>query len=153
MNLGLSPVPPRAPAAIIIPQDVPVYKIGEGGFFGPDDTLHPEGTIIEYELEPNLEMTPMNELAVQEMKKFTTKLDTEGRKVAALTGKAFSSYHDAFEQSRELAQQEAKSFKVIGEKKEVPVLGGKVKVDAKIRKIEGAEGAVAPVKLTKPDAK
>lgn len=148
MTLGLSPVPPRPQPTIIIPQDVAVYKIGEGKFFGPDDTLHPEGTIIEWESEPNLDMIPMNEMAVTNMKKFTAKLDAEGRKVAQRTGKAFSSYSDAFELSRELAVQESKSFKVLGEKKEIPILG--VKKTARVKTVAAQETGTV-VKVTKPE--
>lgn len=61
--------------SIIIPQDVPVYKIlEEQGFFDGVE-LHPEGSIIVWTEEPSEEMEPLNDLATKAAYAFSEKLD------------------------------------------------------------------------------
>ncbi len=125
----LSPVPPRA-SNFVVPQDRPVYRILQGKFFGPDDTLYEEGSFVVWKDEPNMEMEPMNELAQENMLKFLEKLDDAGRKVAEKTGKAWNSLADAHANSYALAQQESKSFEVLNAPKQVPLMGAKKKIDS-----------------------
>lgn len=132
----LSPVPPRA-SNFAIPQDRPVYRILQGKFFGPDDTLYEEGSFVVWKDEPNLEMEPMNELAQENMIVFLKKLDTDGRKVAEKTGKAWNSLADAHANAYALAQQDSKSFEVLNKPKQVPLMGAKKSIDS-IEKIEVA---------------
>lgn len=141
MALGLSPVPPRHQPTLVIPQDRPVYRItDEKGFFGPDDTLYAEGSILGYDDEPNPAMEPLNALAEQKMTKYLEKLDAEGRKVANKNGKSYTSLADAFEQSREMAKQESKKVQVIGGREMAPLMGAKKK-PGKVAKIELEEQA------------
>lgn len=123
----LSPVPPRA-QNFAIPQDRPVFRIKQGKFFGPDDTLYEEGSFIVWKDEPNLEMEPMNELAQDSMLAFLEKLDAAGREVAKKTGKNWSSLADAHANAYSLAQQESKSFEVLNAPKQVPLMGAKKNV-------------------------
>lgn len=124
--MRLSPIPPQAPQAIHIPQDVAVYRIkDEKGFFA-DDNLYAEGSIITWPDEPNLFMEPMNDLAAKNFKAFLEKLDVEGRKVAEKAGKSYNSYADAYTNTRELEKQEASRVRVLnGPEKHVPLMGAK----------------------------
>lgn len=121
--MRLSPTPIPRPEAIVIPSDVPVYRIKEGKFFGPNDHLFQEGEIIEFSGEPNLEMEPLNELARGKMREFLALLDDEGRKAAEKAGKAYHGYLNAFENSIHLAKQEGKSVRSLTAKEMTPVLG------------------------------
>lgn len=125
----LSPVPPRT-QNFVIPQDRPVYRILQGKFFGPDDTLYEEGSFVIWKDEPNLEMEPMNELAQDNMLKFLEKLDAAGRKVAEQTGKSWNNLADAHANAYALAQQESKSFEVLNAPKQVPLMGAKKNVSS-----------------------
>lgn len=146
----LSPVPPSAPAAIVIPQDRPVYRIKSGKFFGPDDHLYEEGAVIAWTQEPNLEMEPLNQMAEENMVKYLKKLDKYGREVAEKTGKNYTSLADAHANAYDLAKQESKPFEHLNGKKQVPLMGAKKQVDS-IEKVE-LSGKSAPL-LSEPKSK
>lgn len=153
--MRLSPLPPQRPEAIVIPTDVPVYRIREGKFFGPNDHLFQEGEIIEFHGEPNLEMEPLNELARAKVRDFLAKLDDEGRKAAAKIGKAYHGYLEAFENSHLLAKQEGKSVRSLSAKEMTPVLG-RPKQDTTARKLEADASApyvIEPLSTAKPEGK
>lgn len=122
--MRLSPLPPQPAAAIYIPDDVPVYRIKEGKFFGPNDHLYEENDVIEFHGEPNLEMEPMNPLAKDKMREFLAKLDAEGRQAAVKAGRAYHGFLDAFE-GKEAARTIAaeKGIRKLSQKESVPVLG------------------------------
>lgn len=153
--MRLSPLPPQRSEAIVIPADVPVYRIKEGKFFGPNDHLFVEGEIIEFHGEPNLEMEPLNELSRAKTREFLAKLDDEGRKAAAKAGKAYHGYLDAFENSIHLAKQEGKSVRSLSAKEMTPVLGVR-KENTSTKKLEVDQSAPAyiePQAAIKPDGK
>lgn len=128
--------PPRQSfSPTVIPDHVPVYRIKDGKFYA-DDELYDAGSIIAWEDEPNLEMEPMNALAVKEMKKYLEKLDVYGREVAAKNGKAYVSYGDAFRNSMELAKQEGKRVTLLNGMQETPILGGSRRGPKKASKID-----------------
>lgn len=137
----LSPSPPQYQPALIIPQDRPVYRIGEGNFFGPDDHLYTEGNVIAWDDEPNEEMVPMNELAKDKMIEYLAKLDVAGRKVAEKIGVGYTNKEDAFKNAQILAKEDAKKVQLINGTPEVKLMGGKKPGRPRIEKIVGEEAA------------
>lgn len=135
--MRLSPQPPKAQQTLMIPQDTAVYRIKEGKFFGPDDHLYEEGAVIALEdgIEPNQEMEPLNDKAVEAMKIYLAKLDALGRKVAQKTGKAWNSLGDAFENARALEMQESKKVRLLNGAEQKTLMGGKKKA-GRVTKIE-----------------
>lgn len=128
--------PPRQSfSPTVIPDHVPVYRIKDGKFYA-DDELYEAGSIIAWAEEPNLEMEPLNALALKEMKKYLEKLDVHGREVAMKNGKAYVSYADAFKNSMELAKQEGKRVTLLNGAQETPILGGSRRGPKKASKID-----------------
>ena len=79
--------PPRQKIDPPIPQDKPVFRIlDEHGFFGPDNTLHPEGSIIVLYDCPNENMEPLNDMARQSLSAYLDELDESARKVCYTVG-------------------------------------------------------------------
>lgn len=134
MQLFAQP-PQRNFQPVVIPQDVPVYRIKEGKFFC-DDVLYESGSIIVWPDEPNQEMEPLNALAIENMKYYLEKLDKHGREVAKATGKAYVSLSDAFANSYALAQQEGKRVTLLNGREEANILGKKRSGPQRARSIE-----------------
>ena len=134
---------------IVIPQDRPVYRVGEDKFYGSDDRLYEENDLIEYDDEPNENFTPMNDLAMTEMKKYLKKLDAAGQKVAEKLGVAWTSREDAFENAQMLAKEDAKKINLISDKKTPTVMGTKKRGRPPITKLN--DGGVAPVMGATPN--
>jgi hypothetical protein len=107
-----------------------VYRIKEGKFFGPDDTLYAAGSYVIWKGEPNMEMEPMNAMAHNNMLAYTKKIDEFGREVAAKTGKAWNSLADAHANAYALAQKESKTFEPLNANKQIPLMGAKKKIDS-----------------------
>lgn len=139
--MQLSPVPPQRQPALVIPQDRPVYRIGSGQFFGPDDCLYPEGSVIAWDEIPNQEMEPLNALAQEKMRAYLAHLDAEGRKVAEKMGKSYTNLGDAYENSISLAKEEGKKVQLIGGKEQVPLMGAKKRGRPSVQKIELEQAA------------
>lgn len=137
----LSPVPPQFQPALVIPQDRPVYRIGEGNFFGPDDHLYTEGNVVAWDDEPNEEMIPLNDLAQQKMLEYLAKLDAAGRKVADKIGVGYTNKEDAFKNAQVLAKEDAKKVQLINSSPEVTLMGAKKRGRPRIEKIVGAQPA------------
>lgn len=111
-ELFLNPPRPRADPAI--PQDKPVFRIlDEHGFFGPDNTLHPEGSIIVLYDCPNENMEPMNELARQSMSAYLDELDESAKKVAETNGRHFAGRARSKEEMLDFASQDARNSTAI----------------------------------------
>lgn len=139
VQANLSPQPPRHSGAIVIPQDRPVYRIGMGKFFGPDDTLYLEGSVIAYDDEPNQEMIPLNALAEAKMVDYLKKLDDFGRKAAEKAGKSYAGLLDSYENARKIMTDESKKVQVIGAPEQVPLMGAKKRGRPPIERVEIAQ--------------
>ncbi len=116
----LQPFPHAPKPQLIVPQDAPAYQLKSACFL--DDTLYPEDTALTWPDEPNLEMTPLNDLARQAMKKYVEKLDECGRKAAEKAGKHYNSLADAMDNARAIEIQESKKVGIISGKKQVPLM-------------------------------
>lgn len=136
----LSPTPHAKRSTFYIPQDRPVYRVeNPRGFFGPDDILHPQGSVLYFDDEPSIDMEPMNDIATARKLELLKKLDDCGRQVAAATGKAYNSLADALQNARSLAQQSGSILR-LGEEEAVPLLGKRKSGRPKIEKIQPTEG-------------
>ena len=144
----LSPVKPQY-QTIVIPQERPVYRVGEDKFYGSDDRLYEENDLIEYDDEPNENFIPMNALATEQMRKYLKKLDAAGQKVAEKLGVAWTSREDAFENAQQLAKEDAKKINLISVKETPTVMGAKKRGRPPINKINS--DFVAPVMGATPN--
>jgi hypothetical protein len=131
----------------VIPDDVPVYRIKEGKFFA-DDTLFEEGAIIAYEKEPNVEMEPLNKLAIQKMSEYLQRLDALGKAKAEKDGKSYVSLEDAFKNAYSSAVQEGKTVNLLNGSKQVPLMGNSVKKQATVGKLSDKIVTQNPVRMT-----
>ncbi len=138
----LSPVKPQY-QSIVIPQERPVYRVGEDKFYGSDDRLYEENDLIEYDDEPNENFIPMNDLAKAKMRTYLKKLDVAGQKVAEKLGVAWTSREDAFENAQQLAKEDAKKINLISAKAAPTVMGAKKRGRPPINKINS--DVVTPV--------
>lgn len=137
--------PPRTSfQPTVIPDDVPVYRIKEGKFF-VDDELLPEGAIVAFSEEPNLEMEPLNSLAVEALRAYMKKLDKLGRLKAEKEGKAYASYEDAFNNAMSLRGGEGRKAMLLNGIEQTPIMGGKQRGKKKASKIEIAKVSSEPV--------
>lgn len=123
MELYTQP-PKRNFQPVVVPQDVPVYRVGEEKFYA-DDRLFEAGEIIEYDDEPNQFLEPLNDMAVQKMSEFLEKLDVFGREAAKEAKKSYVSYKDAFQNAYALAEKDGRKVRLLTDKESVPVFGGK----------------------------
>lgn len=108
--------PPRQKIDPPIPQNKPVFRVlDEHGFFGPDDTLHPEGSLIVLHDAPNENMEPMNDLAREAYEAMLDGLEESSRKVAEANGRHFSGRPRSKEEMINNASEDAR--------RNVPILG------------------------------
>ena len=91
---------------VSVPQDRPVYRVSDQKFFGPDGVLYEEGDIISLRGDPTAEMTPLNAMAEENMRKYLAKLDKKGEEVAAKNGTSYTGLVDAFETAIQYHQSE-----------------------------------------------
>lgn len=66
---------------LLAPQEVPIYEIGEGGYYSPDDVLYPAGVQIEDitgSIIPNEQMIPLNEPAERRLEAYLRSLPQGG---------------------------------------------------------------------------
>lgn len=64
---------------LLSPEEVPIYEIGEGGYYSPDDVLYPAGVQIEDitgSIIPNEQMIPLNAPAERRMRAYLAHLDS-----------------------------------------------------------------------------
>ena len=76
----------RMPAGL--PSDAPLFRLIMP-WFGPDDTLHPEGSVIAWDGGLNEHMEPLNEAAVAKMRDYLTHLDHCAQLKAQIEGRQF----------------------------------------------------------------
>lgn len=144
--MQLFTAPPRQSfQPVVIPQDMPVYRIKEGKFYA-DDELFEAGSIITWDEEPNLDMEPMNQLAMDRYGEFLNKIDTLGREKAKQDGKSYISYADAFTNFASLQQNSGKKVGVLNAPQEVPIMGGKRPKNIRAKKVEIQEQTDVNVK-------
>lgn len=137
--MQLFTTPPRQSfQPVVIPQDVAVYRIKEGKFYA-DDELFEAGSIISWDEEPNLEMEPLNELAMDRYGEFLKKIDDLGRAKAKQDGKSYVSYADAFANFASLQQNPGKKVGVLNAPTEVPIMGGKRPNKVRAKKVDMKE--------------
>ena len=66
---------------LLPPEEVPIYEIGEGGYYSPDDVLYPAGVQIEDitgTIIPNEQMIPLNVAAERRMEAYLQTLPQGG---------------------------------------------------------------------------
>ncbi len=66
---------------LLAPEEVPVYEIGPGGYYSPDDVLYPPGVQIEDitgSIIPNEDMIPLNDAAERRMAAYLASLPRTG---------------------------------------------------------------------------
>ena len=71
---------------LLAPEEVPIYEIGEGGYYSADDVLYPAGVQIEDitgTIIPNEQMIPLNAAAERRMAAYLTQLPRGGGAVSA----------------------------------------------------------------------
>ncbi len=67
-----------------------VYRIlAIHGFYGPDDHLYTEGSLIYFDGEPNEEMEALTQVAHERLVAHVEKLDKYGKEAAEKTGRPF----------------------------------------------------------------
>lgn len=134
MQLFSSP-PRQSFSPVVIPDDVPVYRIGEDKFYA-DDELYEAGSVIVWSEEPNITMEPLNGLARARMQEFLAKLDEHGRAAAEKAGKAYISLAHAFENAHEIAKKEGRRVEMLNAKQEVPIMGGRKTRAPKAKRVD-----------------
>ena len=99
-------------APVNIPDDVPVYRVGEGKF-AADDELFMPGTIIAWEYAPAPDFTPLNALAMKKMREYLMYLDECGRKKAEKDGYAYVSMLEQFETNMAPPEDDGRKARVL----------------------------------------
>jgi len=141
--MQLSPIPPKAAAPIVISDERPAYRItAAAGFYGPDDTLYPENSLIYWDEQPSVEMEPLNKLAREAKKAYLEKLDEMGQAASEKLGKAYTGYNNAAETAIELERLNAKQVQVIGAPSDKKPMGNPKKGMGKVDSITA--GSEAP---------
>ena len=75
---------------MLISKERPAYRIlAPHGWFGPDDHLYQEGECVYWDGEPNEEMEPLNEIAVEFMQLYVAKLDKLAEDAAKRANRPF----------------------------------------------------------------
>lgn len=121
---------------MIIPNDVPVYRVlAVSGFFGPDDTLYPEGSVIRYMDEPNEEFEPLNDMARVAQSEYFDKLDGLARIAAEKAGRQFAGRARSLEDAVAIASQDARRVQLVSGDGGVPLMGAKRRGPARVEQL------------------
>ena len=122
--------------AVVIREHRPAYRIlATAGFNGPDDHLYPEGQIIYYDEEPNLEFEPMNTKAHEAMSAYIDKLDALGRAAAEKAGRSYTGLPRTLDDAVQIASQDARRVQLVQGDGGVPLMGGRKNGPAKVEAI------------------
>ena len=149
MKLSLIPPPPIA--ALSIPVDEACYKIGEEGFFGPDDTFHEEGDVIVFDGVPGMNFIPMNELAEEKILAYFTELDILGAEAAKLAKRGYIKLVDRLIKEEEEVPVDNKGIRSLSKPAEPAILGKKKRGRPPVKKIGNDKVLEAPAsQLGKP---
>jgi hypothetical protein len=109
---------------MLISNDRPAYRIlATAGFYGPDDTLYPEGAAIYFEDEPNEDMEPLNQPAREAMTAYLDKLDRLGEIAAKAAGRAFVGRPRTLDGAIALAREDARRVQLVQGDGGVPLMG------------------------------
>lgn len=118
--------PPKQKSDPRIPEDRPVYRVlSEKGFFGPDDSLHPEGEIIVLWDKPNEDMEPMNDLARDAFEKMIDELEESARMVAEKNGRHYAGRPRTKEEMINNATEDARRVQSISNPDGVKIMGAR----------------------------
>ena len=118
--------PPKDKIDPKIPTDRPVYRIlAEKGFFGPDDSLHPEGEIIVLWDKPNEDMEPLNEMAKERFEAMIDELEASASEVAKMNGRHFSGRPRSKEEMIANASEDARRIQSVSNPDGVRIMGAK----------------------------
>ena len=146
--------PPKEKAMPAIPQDKPVYRIlAEKGFFGPDDTLHPEGEIIVLWDKPNEDMEPLNDMARSAFEIMVTELDESARAVADKNGRFFSGRARSKEDLIANASEDARRVQSLSNPNGVRIMGAKLDSSKRISSVNESDPAIMGQEKGKQKAK
>lgn len=129
--MQLYAAPPRNFSPVVIPSDVPVYRLKGDCYL--HDRLVSAGLVIEWDEVPNEEMQPLNAMAKEEYERYLAFLDECGAAKAALDKKSHPSKLKAYKAH---ADKRKKGGFVLGEE-DAPLMGGKTV--AKHIKVVGAD--------------
>lgn len=128
--------PPQHKAEPRIPQDRPVYRIlSEKGFFGPDDSLHPEGDIIVLYDKPNEDMEPMNDLARFAFESMIDELEESARVVAEKNGRYYAGRPRSKEEMIANASEDARRVQSLINPNGVRIMGAKLDSTKRIQSV------------------
>jgi hypothetical protein len=142
--MKLSLIPPPPVASLNIPVDEPCYKIGEEGFFGPDDTFHEEGDYIVFDGIPAMNFIPMNELAEEKILAYFTELDVLGAEAAKLAKRGYISLVSRLEKDEEDEPVENKGIRSLTKAPAPSTLGKKKRGRPPVKKIGSDNEPKAP---------
>lgn len=118
--MQLYSAPPRNFSPVVIPNDVPVYRLKGDCYF--HDRLVSAGLVIEWDETPNEEMQPLNTLAKEKYEEYLAFLDKCGEEKAAADKKAHASKLKAYKAQSE--RKKKKGLNVLSEE-DTPLMGGK----------------------------
>lgn len=111
---------------MIIREDRAAYRVlATAGFNGPDDHLYPEGAVIYYDDEPNLEFEPLNRKAHETMTAYIDKLDALGRVAAEKAGRSYTGLPRTLDDAVRIASQDARRVQLVAGDGGVPLMGGR----------------------------
>ena len=128
--------PPSVKADPAIPQDRPVYRIlNEQGYFGPDDSLYPMGSIIVLFDTPNEDMEPLNDLAREIFGKYIDELEESARKVAEKNGRYFAGRPRTRDEMIAQATEDARRVQTTMNPNGVKIMGAKKDTRKRIQQV------------------
>lgn len=120
----LSPLPPKMYSAPAIPQDRPCYRILKQCFL--DDQMFFEGDIVIWMEEPNCEMEPLNDLAMEESRAFFKLREELGKVASEKRGTLYVALQRPWE-SRDMSTSESRRVEIVKGDGGIPVMGAKRK--------------------------
>jgi hypothetical protein len=88
--------------------------------------MYEKGQIIVWPDEPNLDMEPLNDMALEAKKTYLKKLDKCGRAVAAKNGTSYVGLEQQMEHAIEMARQDGQKVRLLnGDDDQPAILGSK----------------------------
>lgn len=133
----------------------PAYRVlAPAGFFGPDDHLYAEGSIIYFDDDPNEEMEPMNDLARERQAAYFAHLDELGRKAAEKMGRVYAGRPKTLDDAIAIASQDKRRVQLVDGDGGVPLMGAKRRGRPRIERVDAEPapetGAANPMQRRGP---